>query len=113
VTKLMEPTAFSPEPSVRKLFYHGWTRINTDKGEMRISRINRIQLAIIRAIRIKHCAPFFPIRANPCPSVVKNPLIDSQPFQTGDAPGRRPAFRWVCQVAPGITERLPRAFLHS
>jgi hypothetical protein len=56
-------------------FNHGWTRIpqsGTDKGEMRISRINRIQLAIIRAIRVKHCAPLFPIRVNPCPSVVKN-----------------------------------------
>ena len=42
-----------------------------DKGEMRISRINRIQLAIILAIRVKHCAPLFPIRVNPCPSVVK------------------------------------------
>jgi hypothetical protein len=46
-------------------------------------------------------------------AVAKNLLIDPQPFPTGDAPGRRPAFRWVCQVAPGITERLPRAFLHS
>jgi len=58
----------------------------TDKGEMRISQINRIQLAIIRAIRVKHCAPLFPIRVNPriaawpprgftpCPSVVKNLL---------------------------------------
>ncbi len=66
-------------------FSHGWTRIpqsGTDKGEMRISRINRIQLAIIRAFRVKHCASLFPIRVNPriaawpprgftpCPSVV-------------------------------------------
>ena len=56
------------------LFNHGWTRMDTDKGEMRISRINRIQLAIILAIRVKHCAPLFPIRVNPCPSVVKNLL---------------------------------------
>ncbi len=65
-------TKEDPEGEPQGFFFdRGWTRIpqsGTDKGE------TRIQLAIIRAIRVKHCAPLFSIRVNPCPSVVKNLL---------------------------------------
>jgi hypothetical protein len=57
--------------------------------------------------------PSFAVPATEDGAVAKKLLIDPQPFPTGDAPGRRTAFRWVCPVAPGITERLPSAFLHS
>jgi hypothetical protein len=46
--------------------------MDTDKGRREFRELTRIQLAIIGAIRVKHCAPLFPICENPRPSVVKN-----------------------------------------
>src|ERR1017187_7998913 len=69
---------------------HGSRRAGRIRARREFRELTRIQLAIIRAIRVQHCAPLFPIRVHPCPSVVKKSSRKGTILRDGTAKARRP-----------------------